>query len=299
MPPTIKRQVAPKPTVTMSSSTPTLPPNNPAGSVLERIAPIAFSDDDGIKILLYGRSGTGKTTLWGSFPKPIMVAIVSGGNKPGELRTLDTPELQGHIHQVVLQTPDELKVLTEYVSQQSYKTFVLDHASGLQDLVLGEIIGKPVPEQKTWGLATQQQYGQCTLQCKELLRGMLGLNTNVVIIAQEREFNNDGDPASLILPFVGAGLSPSLTGWLNTAVDYICQTFIRQKTEIITQTIGTGKNAKEMSTRKLIQGAVEFCLRTAPDPVYTTKFRIPKGLHLPPEIVDPTFDKILALIKGR
>lgn len=267
--------------------------------MLDRIAPIGFAADEGIKLLTYGRSGTGKTTLWATFPKPILSVIVSGGSKPGELRSIDTAEYRKTIHQVVLEDTSELREVAAHVaSTGKYKTLVLDHVTGLADKVLAEILGlTELPAQKTWGLASQQQYGQCTLQCKELLRQLLGLDCNVVIVGQERENNSDGS-SELIDPNVGVALSPSLAGWLYTAVDYIGHTYIRQKEEVRETKLGQGNNAKVIQQKTKVRGMVEYCLRTAPDPVYTTKFRQPKGHTLPEAIIDPDYSKIIELIRA-
>lgn len=267
-------------------------------SVVDRISPINFNEEDGIKICLYGRSATGKTTLSATFPKPALTVVCSGGNKPGELRSINTAEYKKTIKQVALEHPDELVELTNYLPTSEFKTVILDHVTGLQDLVLKTILGvEELPAQKKWGIATQQQYGQCTALCKELLRGMLGLSCNVVIIAQEREFNTDGDVSEFIMPTVGAALSPSLTGWLNSSVDYICQTFIRQKEEERSSEVKVGDKTKTVTRRVKVKGT-EYCLRTSPDPVYTTKFRIPKGADLPDVIVDPTYSKLHNLIQS-
>lgn len=277
---------------TVRKQTPTVS-RNKSQSVVDRIAPLGEGLDEGIKIALYGRSGTGKTTLWASFPKPILSIICSGGNKPGEVRSILTPENRKTIKQVSIASSNELGELTEYVGGANFATVVLDHVSGLQDVILKEVVGlEEIPAQLGWGVAKQQDWGQVGLQIKERLRALLSLPRNVVIIAQEREFNVDAESA-LLAPYVGAGLTPSAAGWLNTAVDYICQTFIRQKTTTVETKIG----AKTVKTTQKAPG-VEYCLRTAPDPVYTTKFRIPKGRPLPTEIVDPSYDKIIKLING-
>ena len=259
-------------------------------SVIDRISPIGF-DSDGIKINLYGRSGTGKTTLWATFPKPILCLVCSGG---GELRSVDTPANRKTIKQVVLQNSLEIEEITDHVEGSSkYATVILDHASGLQDMVLKELLNlNEIPEQLSWGLATQQQYGQLALQVKTHLRRLLNLSCNVVIVAQEREFNVD-TTSELLMPYVASALSPSITGWLNPACDYICQTFIRETITEKEIKIG-GKTTKQ----KVKTGGVEYCLRTAPDPIFTTKFRVPKGTKLPSYIVDPSFTKIENLIKG-
>lgn len=277
-----------------------LVPKDKLGGVLGRITPIGFDDDHGIQIMLYGRSGTGKTTLWGTFPKKILAVICSGGNNPGELRSIDTPENRDQIDQVVLENSRELYDIVQHVRDQprTYSTIVLDHASGLQDLVLKEILGlSQLPAQLAWGTASQQQYGQCTLQCKELLRSLLGLRANIVIVAQEREFGGGGEGGSeAIAPTVGAALSPSLTGWLNTAVDYIGQMYIRQKEIVKKVKVGSGANAREVEQKVKTKG-VDYVLRALPDAVYTTKFRVPKGRPID-DILDPDYDKIISLIRG-
>lgn len=281
MPPRVTKQAA-------VSSAPTK-----KGGIWSRIAPMSL-DEEGIKILLYGRSGTGKTTLWSTFPGPILVLVCSGGMKPGELRSIDTPENRKKIHTVTLETGMEIMEVCSDPQVEKYKTVVLDHASGLQDRVLAELLDmKDIPVQKSWGLASQQQYGQCTAQCKEFFRALLSLPQNVVIIAQEREFNTESE-TEFIQPSVGAALSPSLTGWLNPACDYVCQTFLRQRTEE-----RTVKIAGKTSTRTVAAGGVEYCLRVGAHSVYTTKFRKPLGEDLPDVIVDPDFGKIKKLISGK
>jgi len=271
-----------------------------SGDVWDRVKTIGFDADAGIKVMLYGKSGTGKTELWGTFPGPILVAICSGGKKPGELRTLDTPANRkgNRIQEVALEHSQELVTLSQGVVAKGFRTIVLDHVTGFQDLVLGEIIGRPVPEQKSWGIAQQQDYAQCALQCKEKIRHMLDLDINVVLVGQERE--NEKPPESeLIQPSVGVATTPSLAGWLNTAVDYIAHTFIRDAYETTFQTVG--KTQIPVKKAKLTaQGlpAVEYCLRTAPSAIYMTKFRIPKGTGDKGIIVDPSYDKIMAAIRG-
>ncbi len=262
-------------------------------NVIERIAPIYFDEDDGISINLYGKSGTGKTTLCGTFPGPILMVICSSLKKPGELRSINTAANRKKIKTVVLEKSSELKDIVEHVTESgNYATVALDNATGLQDLILKEVLGlEELPAQGSWGMAKQQEWGQVALQMKESLRALLNLDCNRVIIAQERAFNTDNDN-DLLMPYVASALSPSVTGWLNPACDYVCQTFIQQKTVVKNVTIGKKKIQKTSRAK-----GVDYCLRTAPDPTFTTKFRIPKGGSLPEYIVDPTYAKIMKLIQ--
>lgn len=270
-------------------------PVTKAGNVVDRIKPIGFNPEDPIKINLYGQSGTGKTTLWATFPKPILAIICSGASRPGETRSIDTKEYRKTISQVVLNESNELQGLVDYQkSEGKYATVVLDHASGLQDLILREVVGlAEIPVQKSWGMASREQYGQIANQMKERFRSLLDLSCNIVIVAQEREFEVES-VTDLIMPHVAGALMPSVAGWLHPAVDYICQTFLRAKTE--TKEVNVGN--KKVKTKERVEGQVEYCLRTAPHDVFTTKFRVPKGTPLPEVIVNADFDKIMELIQG-
>lgn len=253
--------------------------------VLGRIAPVSL-DDRGIKMNVYGRSGTGKTTFACTFPKPLLLIGTEDGT-----RSVHNLGKQG-VDFVRLNQSDELAELVAHVRDGDYyQTVVLDTATMLQDMVLAEILGlKELLVQKSWGVAKQQDWGQCGLQMKEHLRRLLDLPVNVVILAQEREFNNDTD-SEVIEPFVASALTPSVVGFLNPACDYICQMYRRNKTEEKTSKIGK----KEVTTKRRLK-EVEYCLRTGPDATYATKFRVPKGTPLPEAVVDPDYDTVVSII---
>lgn len=271
------------------------------GTIADRIVPLSqYNAIDYMRVALYGLSGTGKTTFWATFPKPILAILCSGGLQPGELKSVDVPGEAEHIYPIAIKSSLDMMDLMPIIPQRGFQTVVLDHATGFQDLVLAEILGlSETPAQKTWGLATQQQYGQCTLQCKEHLRRLLGLPCHTVVVAQERVFKEDGAGSDLIKPTVGAGLTPSLTGWLNSAVDYLWQTMIRQRYET-QEIVVNGPKGVKVTDHQLVAvpGKVDYCLRTAPDAVYMTKFRVPRGSKtaLPDVVVDPSYVKLAQLI---
>lgn len=267
------------------------------GGVLSRLKPIGF-DDTGIKLMLYGKSGTGKTTLWGKFPGKTVAIISSGSDQPGELRSINTPENRKRVQQVVLRTAEELPELVAYLKEQKeVKNVILDHVTGYYDLVLRNVLGiEEEIVQKKFGMASIQDYGEASLIFKTNLRPLLGLPQNVVIIAQERvSTGGDDSPSALeesIRPSVGAALSDKLAEWLNTAVDYGARTFIREELKKKAVTVD---GEKVISTVKT--GGVQYCLQVGPSPVYWTKFRVPGGIK-ENVVVNPDYDKIMALIRG-
>jgi hypothetical protein len=267
-------------------------------SVLDRIAPISFEGVN-VSVLVYGQSGTGKTTFWATFPGPILCIISSGSFKPGELRSVNSPEYREKIKQVVLYQSAEMRDLMRHVQQtREYKTIVLDHVSGLQDLTLKEILGlQELPAQKHWGFATRDHYSQSTAQCKEYLRAMLNCQDfcNVVIVGQERNFNGPEDRADPEMVFngIGVGVTPALASWLQPAVDYTLQAYKRPRFTEQEVTTRTG-----VEKTKVREKGVDFCLRCEPHDIIATKFRVPKGSPLPDYIVNPTYEKLMSVIRG-
>src|SRR3990167_7246653 len=257
---------------------------------------------DSIRMLLYGESGTGKTTFWATFPGPISAAICSGGRKPGELRSIDTPEYRKKISPFIINSTADFE--TWLKDAEKAATVVVDHASGFADLVLKELLGLdeiPIGKYKiagkgeSWGIASQQQFGQQSLKCKEYFRALLNLPGNVVIVAQERLFKGAEEGISdIIKPSIGAAMTPSLVGWLNPACDFVVQSYKRPKMTAVKTKVGN----QEITVQQRGKG-VEYCIRTEPHDIFMTKFRLLKGRMLPECIVDPTYSKILKLIQGK
>ncbi len=281
-------------------------PSSNKDNILDRIRPIGFSDDNYyIKLLLYGESGSGKTTFWSKFPDKILALTVRTGDDdeemPEEFRSIDTPENRKRIDFFNIARSEELPEIVDKVRNR-YETIVLDHVSGFQDLVLKEILGlDEIPEQKSWGLAQQQDYGECTLMCKTYFNKLLKHPKNVVFIAHQRVFGGDEESLSTGLPvMIGAELMPKLARWLNGKVSYIGQMFKKQKeVEKIVEKKKGGKIIKKV--RKLPGKGTDFFLRISDEEhLYMTKFRKPVELGpVPPLIRDPSYAKLLKLIKEK
>jgi len=270
---------------TVKKQRPKGPRRRSKSSIASRIQPVSLKDNS-IKMNVYGRTGTGKTTFACTFPKPLLLVGFEDGTK-------SVHNVKG-VDFIDVRSTDDVKRLVDHVGESSkYKTVVADTLTGLQDLCLREILEiEKLPAQGSWGMASQQDWSQCALQTKEYLRALLELDANVLILAQERDFNTDTE-GDVVLPYVGAAASPSVTGWLNPACDYVVQAFIRESTK--TKRIKVGKKTV---TRQIKSGDVEWCIRTKAHPVYTVKFRVPKGTELPQFVSDPSYQKILKLIEG-
>jgi hypothetical protein len=244
-------------------------------------------------------------------PGPILGLICSGGNKPGELKSIDTAEYRKKIDPRVIQSTEDLKMMLTKAPE--YKTVVLDHVSGLLDLLIKEMLKlDEIPLSKarigvgkgeSWSLVSRQQYGQLNVELKNYLRQLFNGSDNVVIIGHERVFASNDDEtvgeSEIIQPTVGLNVTPQVAKWIENACDYVLQMFIRPKTRIEESVTEIG-GVKEMTQTKVREKGVEYCLRCEPHDVYSTKFRTPAGSgSLPDVIVDPSYTKLLAVIQGR
>lgn len=251
---------------------------------------------------LYGRSGTGKTTLSGTWPKPILYLNIRD-NGTDSIRDLGDDVDVKHIEssedleEVVLWCLAEAKE-----KKLDYKSIVLDTMTQLQQIRIEEVLaekqrkGKKLPKDKRpgdWGTMSQQEFGSVAGYMKGVVQDIRGLPLHSVFIAQERIFNanDEEEGGDRLSPSVGARLMPSVRDDLNASVSIIGNTYIRVK-EIKTEKKKKGKG-------EVVKIKKQFCLRLGPNEVYDTKIRKPKGIEAPDHLVDPTFAKIMAIIEGK
>ncbi len=254
-----------------------------------------------VSVLLFGQSGTGKTTTWASFPGPILAIICSGGGRhPEELQSVDTKENRKKITARVCSTGAQVEKLLVEAQDSKWGTVVLDHGTGLRNLLLREELGVDQLLQNHWGLATRENYFAVALKTKEILYRFLSLPSHRVIVAQEKDHNSKEEDEKISnledvqKPLLGGDFSKSIIAWLNPACSIIVQTFKRPRMVEKVKKLPSGKQLKTLVRGK----GVEYCLRVGPHDTVITKFRKPKEIELPDVIVNPDFNKIMELVKG-
>lgn len=250
--------------------------------IASRIMPISEMPDFS-STLLYGESGTGKTALSSTWPKPILVLDIA---EKGTKTIRKVKQVEGLL---VTQWEDLEEVywhLYDGPGKGKYKTVTIDQASQLQDLAIDKV--RRDKNMKDHEPMSQRLWGQASGLMKTWLfnfRELQNLGMHVVFIAHQRQ-SGGGDEGedNAIEPTIGARLMPSVASFLNGAVSNIGNTFIRERYI---------KDGKE-KIRK-----VEYCLRVGPHAVYRSKIRRPPDAGMLPElIVDPTFEKIETLARG-
>ena len=253
-------------------------------------------EDDPLTAIFYGKAGTGKTTLLGSFPRVLHLDIREEGEKV-------LKKVKG-IKTASIDSWEDLVSMYWYLKKEkhSFKTVGIDTAGQAQMLAVEEVMRKHNKKGKAgdWGTMTQKMWGEVATMCKELFldfRDLKRIGINVVFIAHDRVFkatseddeDTNDDSVTRIAPHMGPALSPSIVSMLNAAVDLIGETFIGEEL-IVKKDPKTGKKLKKKTS--------EYYLRIGPNSSYITKVRRPKSEErLPDTLKDPTYDKLVKLMR--
>jgi hypothetical protein len=250
----------------------------------EEIHNVADFDPE-IKVVLYGKAGTGKTTLASTFPKPIL--LIDIGEK-GTDSVRDVEDLK-----VIRVTNwEKIGMLYWYLKKEDhgFKTFVWDTVSQAQDLAIRKHMAdhNKTGDAGGWGVMSRKDWGSVSSMLKDEIRNWKDLpDMAAVFIAHDRIFNMDEDEdEDQIDPSVGPRLMPSVATVLNASVGLIGNTFIRENIRKARKL----KSGKKLPERR----KVEYCLRIGPHAYYTTKVRKPKDREVEPILVNPTYDDIEA-----
>lgn len=233
---------------------------------------------------IYGRSGTGKTALLSTFPKPMLILDVKDhGSESAKSSSLE----RGDIHVLSIECPGDMDEAHEFLLNNpgKYKTVGIDTLTGLQEMVLSDIKekeNKAQPSQRIFGLVGEQ-IKSWILAFKEL--STEGITP--VFLCQDRMDNPDTEAEDQLNPEIGPALQPGVAKFLNAAVKVIGHTYIQTRTE----KVDNGKKIVKEET-------VEYRLRLGPNPFYLTKIRQPKGSPLPEFLVNPSYKDIKAITLG-
>jgi len=233
--------------------------------------------------VIYGLPGTGKTTLFSTWPKPLLLLDMNdkGTDSISDVKGVDVAQIE---------SPDDIEAvywMLKKDNKKKYKSVGIDTTTQAQQLYIEETTGDR--DAGRWGSMTRRQFGDVAASLKKMVTDYRDLPMNVVFLAQQRTVNLDeeGDVSDEISPEIGPALMPSIATHLNASVSIICQTFIRKHTTYK----GEGK-------KKIARTRMEYCLYVGPNPVRITKIRKPKSVVLPSFLVNPTYEDLIDIVEG-
>jgi len=253
----------------------------PTVSILDKIQPVTELKTN-LVMMVYGRSGTGKTHFGSTFPKPILFIDT---NERGT-ETIAQEEDIYVVRVTEWAEMDELYwALLDKTMEVEYASIVVDQISNLQDIGMAEVLRKSRKgRDETF---TQRNWGQLSGMLKQWISEFRDLSDeyNLLFIAHERVNEGGDDEEEAIEPSIGARVMPSVSAFLEGAVQSIGSTFIKERWET--------EDKEEVRH-------VDYCMRIGPHAFYSTKIRRPVAAGPIPElIVNPTFKKIKDLVTGK
>lgn len=153
--------------------------------------------DHKIKAVVYGSSGTGKTSFGGT-AKNAIFASAEGG-------LLAIADKQPNY--VEIKSLNDLRELLNYLKTQphKYETVIIDSITEINEIIKADI------EKKTGKAMEIKDWGTLAKNIKEILRGFRDLPMHVLFIAQEST-EKDGDVVTKVVP--------SLNGKAATEIAY-------------------------------------------------------------------------------
>lgn len=256
-------------------------PPKATASILTKIQPVS-SLETNLVMMVYGRSGTGKTAFGATFPKPILFIDTNE-------RGTETIRQEEDVDVVRITEWAEIEELywglRDKATEVEYASIVIDQVTNLQDIAMGEVLRKN--RKGADEPFSVRNWGQLGGLLKQLISDFRELSDeyNLLLIAHERAYAGGEDDQDAIEPSIGARVMPSVGSFLDGAVDAIGSTFIRER--FVTE------------DRKEIRH-VDYCMRIGPHAFYSTKVRRPVSAGPIPElIVNPTYAKIRLLTEGK
>lgn len=260
-------------------------PQTRKASILDRIKAVAQLPFI-VTALLYGRGGTGKTTVAASWPGPRLILDIRERGTDSVTSVKDTFVLR------IEQWEDLEDIFWELeAGRTEYKTVILDALHPLQALAIqwakSDRLGRDAgPTEQT----TKHDFMRASGMLQTWLQNFIDLQDkglHVVFLCHDKHRDGGGDDEDgMIAPEVGPNLMPSVSSMVIGGVKIVGHTFIREE-------VTRAKRVGVKPVRKM-----QYCLRLGPHGFYNTKVRSNKELFVPEYLIDPTFESIVEVMKG-
>lgn len=218
---------------------------------------------------IYGKGGTGKTTLLGTLP--------------GKGLIIDVPQIEGgtfvledhsdHIDVIPVETWDAIDKVYWFLakSPHEYKWAAIDSITAMQELAKRKVITERALDADPHTISLQE-WGKIGRLVSELTYKFRTLKMHTIFIAQERRDSRDGEPTHY-----GPEVTPSALTTLLPSMTLVGR----------------------LSVERASTGGWERRLRIGASENYTAKARAKSGLDVPTIVRNPNLGGLLRfLVRG-
>lgn len=179
---------------------------------------------NGIKCVLYGASGTGKTMMAATAPDPFFISAEKG-------------MLSLHGKDIPYAEVTSLKDINEaykYAIESKHKTIVIDSISEVAETALQEHKKTLVSESSTGKIDARQAYGRVAESMTAFIRNLRDIEgKNVIFIAKEKRIEDDESGVVTFEPYLPGKMLPFNMPYL---VDELLCLMVNRKGERAVQT---------------------------------------------------------------
>lgn len=224
--------------------------------------------------LFYGKSGTGKTTVAGTFPKPLFIDINERGTGSVSNKDAIVAEINSW-----KEWEDFLSNIDKYKTQTGFETLVIDTIGKLQDVCMEATKKNAKPQIQDWGNVS----GELKNNFMYLIAHAIKNDYYIIFLAHERDNTEATEGVQEVYnPNICASAMPSVSEWLHASVTLAGHTRIFERKD---------QFGKHLS--------YHYVLKIGADSLFKTKVRLPKGKDVPSMIDDCDFNKLIALFSEK
>jgi AAA domain len=206
--------------------------------------------EDWERILIYGRSGAGKTRLAATAPDVLLLDIDEKGTKSTK-KDIDPWAIR-------IASVDEFVETYWYLQsgEHDHLSVAIDGVTGLQNMFLNYVLGEQamLDASRDPDMPSRQIYGKVSKLMKNWITNYRNLDMHVVFTALtrvNREGGDDEEDEDLGAVTVGPAVSPAIGGHLEAACDTIGYLHTRQVV------VRKGDRRTKVTRRRLLTGPNE------------------------------------------
>lgn len=221
----------------------------------------------------WGKSGTGKTNFLSTLPKPMLYLCI-GDDGSNTIANTDG------IKAIRVETLEQLKEIgKELIKDRKFKSVAVDTFSMITNVWIDQNI---IQKKKKM---TQQAWGDLKVETEELIKIFHQVaSTHIVALTCHESNDTIEGMEDEIIPDFRPNTTKGARIYLEGMANYGIHMAKMKKTVV-------GKNGEEKEV-------VRYIAHLGANSYYWTKLQTDPSIKIPAIVVNPTYDKIMSIVKG-
>lgn len=184
-------------------------------NILDRIENQQIVPSEKLKILIYGPSGVGKTTLYGGAKNALILDVEEGTSSiPIEVKE---EMIKNGTRFFPLKTWEDLQGIFQLIQEGKLKfnTIIMDSITDIQELCKDHILATQERRRISDETPSQQDYGVLSERMRKMIRNFRQLDSNIIYIARERHEKDESTGEERVRPDIVGKLMNDVPGAMD------------------------------------------------------------------------------------